>query len=50
MGDTNKENVQKGQQGTNKPWERPGQTSQDPSLKPPKKEDRQREQKDNETS
>jgi hypothetical protein len=50
MGDVNKENEKTGQQGTNKPWERPGQSSQTPDAKPPKKEDREREQKDNETS
>ena len=50
MGDVNKENMKTGQQGTDKPWERPGQSSQDPSLKPPKSEDRERDQKDNETS
>ena len=49
-GDVNKENVKTGQQGTDKPWERPGQSSQDASLKPPKSEDRERDQKDNETS
>ena len=27
-------NVKSGQQGTDKPWERPGQSSQDPSIKP----------------
>ena len=27
-------NVKSGQQGTDKPWERPGQSSQDPSLEP----------------
>ena len=49
MGDP-KEEVQDGKQGTRKPWERPGQSSQDPSLQPPKREDRERDQSDNETS
>jgi hypothetical protein len=51
MGDVNKkENEKTGQQGTNEPWKRPGQTSQSPYSEAPKKEDREREQKDNETS
>ena len=48
--DVNKENVKTGQQGTNKPWERPGQISQNPDAKAPKKEDRERTQTNNETS
>jgi hypothetical protein len=36
-----KENVKSGQQGTDKPWERPGQSSQDRSIKPPTKQDRE---------
>jgi hypothetical protein len=50
MGDTNEENVKSGQQGTNKPWERPGQTSHNPNDKAPQKKDRERTQKDNETA
>ena len=50
MGDTNDKNVKTGQQGTNKPWERPGHTSQNPDAKPPNKEDRERTQNDNETA
>jgi hypothetical protein len=29
--------IRKDRKGTDRPWERPGQTSQDPSLEPPKK-------------
>ena len=36
--------------GSNKPWERPGQTAQNPGSEPPKKEDRERTDKDNETA
>ena len=50
MGKVNDEQVDRGRQGTNKPWERPGQSSQDPSLEPPKKKDRERDAKDNETA
>lgn len=32
MADKNSENVRTGQQGTNEPWKKPGQASQDPSL------------------
>lgn len=31
--------LRKDRKGTDEPWKRPGQTSQDPSLKPPKKRD-----------
>jgi hypothetical protein len=34
-------NIETGQQGTHEPWKRPGQASQDSSVKAPKKEDRQ---------
>lgn len=34
-------NVKSGQQGTDRPWERPGQVSQDPSLEPPQRKDRE---------
>ena len=30
-------NVRSGQQGTDKPWERPGQSSQDPAIEPPRR-------------
>ena len=46
--DINKENERSGQQGTNEPWKRPGQSSQNPSDKPPNP--RPRREKDNETS
>ncbi len=29
------ENEKSGQQGTNEPWKKPGQNSQDPTIKPP---------------
>ena len=48
MGATNKENEKTGQQGTNEPWKRPGQSSQNPSQKPP--QPRPRRDEDNETS
>jgi hypothetical protein len=35
----NEKNLRSGQQGTLAPEKRPGQTSQDPSLDPPKKPD-----------
>lgn len=31
--------IREDRKGTDEPWKRPGQTSQDPSLKPPKKRD-----------
>jgi hypothetical protein len=31
-GGDNEKNVRSGQQGTNQPWIKPGQSSQDPSL------------------
>ena len=49
MGDP-KEQIESGKSGTDKPWERPGQSSQDPSIKPPEKKDREREDRHNETS
>ena len=36
-----KENVKSGQQGTDNPWERPGQMSQDPSIEAPDRDDRE---------
>lgn len=48
MGETNKDNVKTGQQGTNEPWKRPGQSSQNPAQNPPPP--RPRRDKDNETS
>jgi hypothetical protein len=50
MGKVNEEQVKTGRQGTNEPWKRPGQASQDPSAPVPNKEDRERDDKDNETS
>ena len=51
MGKVNEENVKTGQQGTTEPWRRPGQASQDPSLDPPPKKERQeRSDKHNETA
>jgi hypothetical protein len=50
MGKINEKNVETGQQGTNEPWKKPGQASQDPSVTPPKREDREREHRDNQTS
>ena len=50
MGKVNEENVKTGQQGTNKPWERPDQFSQNPDAKVPTKKDRERTQENNETS
>jgi hypothetical protein len=46
--DVNKENEKTGQQGTNEPWKRPGQASQNPSDKGPNT--RARREKDNETA
>jgi hypothetical protein len=40
---THSEQVQTGQQGTDEPWLRPGQTSQDRSLQPPDREERERQ-------
>lgn len=34
-------NAESGLQGTDKPWERPGQSSQNPSTKPPERKDRE---------
>lgn len=34
-------NVKSGQQGTDRPWERPDQSSQDLSIKPPQRKDRE---------
>jgi hypothetical protein len=48
MGETNEQNEKTGQQGTNEPWKRPGQSSQDSALKPP--QPRPRRDEDNETS
>lgn len=47
MGKQNDKNVKEGQQGTNKPWEKPGQSSQNPSQTPSPVE---REDKDNKTA
>jgi hypothetical protein len=41
------ENEKSGQQGTNEPWKKPGQTSQDPAIKPP---DEPRTDKDQKTA
>jgi hypothetical protein len=46
--DVNKENEKTGQQGTNEPWKRPGQSSQNRSDKPAGP--RVRREKDNETA
>jgi hypothetical protein len=34
-----KQNAKTGQQGTDQPWKRPGQSSQDPSISPPSPRD-----------
>jgi hypothetical protein len=34
-------NVKSGQQGTDRPWERPDQSSQDPSIDPPRRNQRE---------
>ena len=48
MNDRNNEQVESGKQGTNKPWERPGQASQNSeSPAPPRTE---RTDKDNQTA
>src|SRR5688572_14515999 len=36
-----RKNVKSGQQGTDRPWQRPGQSSQDPSINPPQRKDRE---------
>lgn len=41
------ENEKSGQQGTNEPWKKPGQTSQDPKIQPP---DEPRTAKDQKTA
>lgn len=41
------ENEKTGQQGTHEPWKKPGQTSQDPNIKPP---DEPRTEKDQKTA
>ena len=48
MNDRNKEQVDSGKQGTNKPWERPGQSSQNPEQPPPPQTERKQE--DNKTA
>jgi hypothetical protein len=49
-GKANEKNVKSGQQGTVEPWKRPGQASQEPARAPPEKQERERTDKDNETS
>jgi hypothetical protein len=48
MNDRNKEQAESGKQGTNKPWERPGQSSQNPQSAPPPRTERTTE--DNKTA
>jgi hypothetical protein len=36
-----RKNVKSDQQGTDRPWQRPGQSSQDPSISPPQRKDRE---------
>jgi hypothetical protein len=39
------ENEKTGQQGTNEPWKKPGQSSQDPNTKPPNEPRTDKDQK-----
>lgn len=48
MSKVNEDNVRTGQQGTNEPWKRPGQSSQNPDQKAP--DPRPRRDEDNKTA
>jgi hypothetical protein len=48
--DNRTEGVRSGRQGTDRPWERPGQASQDHKIKVPTRKDREREHRHNETA